>query len=321
MDSGNGFSNLPAHPHQAFWGIVAALFIIGFPLFFFINRDQAGSMKISNGWIYFYNQGDEGRLYKVGCDGNDLQKLTDESVHDYVIDGEWVYYTGSPVNRLEPQIDALYRVKTDGSARSMIFTYSGRLLAAKDGWIYCCEHKGGPKLYRMQTDGSHRQELGNGDVDQLICCQDRIYYIYTEYEPHHVTVVGSNADGSEAQVFFNDSVSRRLIAVDRDWLYYHQDGAGFWELWRISVDGKQTERILGTEAYGGHVGGDWVYYRTGFLGENLYRVKTDGSSSQCLGHPPGWDNIVYGDWIYFINDITGGIYRLRTDGSITEKVH
>lgn len=60
-------------------------------------------------WIYYSNENDAGRLYKIMKNGNGLTRLSTESAHDITELGEWIYYYNNS------KTGGVFRTKTDGS--------------------------------------------------------------------------------------------------------------------------------------------------------------------------------------------------------------
>jgi hypothetical protein len=72
-----------------------------------ILKIQSFSLEFDDGWLYFANVDDDGKLYKVKTDGSSLKKVSDNnSMLGCTILGDWVYYYNEGF---------LYRVKKDGT--------------------------------------------------------------------------------------------------------------------------------------------------------------------------------------------------------------
>ncbi len=72
-----------------------------------ILKIQSFSLEFDDGWLYFANVDDDGKLYKVKTDGSSLKKVSDNnSILGCTIIGDWVYYYNEGF---------LYRVKKDGT--------------------------------------------------------------------------------------------------------------------------------------------------------------------------------------------------------------
>lgn len=73
------------------------------------------SVYFQGDWIYFINDSDNKRVYRMKSDGSQKTKITDDSLSDFYIEffGDWIYYINSADNKY-------YRVKNDGSLRMTI---------------------------------------------------------------------------------------------------------------------------------------------------------------------------------------------------------
>lgn len=70
---------------------------------------------IVNEWIYYINESDENRIYRMKLDGTDRAKVSDDKLQDFTIEvlGNWIYYKNSQDNKN-------YKVKIDGTQRTLV---------------------------------------------------------------------------------------------------------------------------------------------------------------------------------------------------------
>jgi hypothetical protein len=68
---------------------------------------------IDAGWLYFVNESDSNRLYKIKLDGSAATKICDDRADEYYMEifNGWIYYRNSDDGK------KYYRVKTDGTGR------------------------------------------------------------------------------------------------------------------------------------------------------------------------------------------------------------
>jgi len=78
------------------------------------NLNNYGVISEKDGWIYYSNSSDEGKLYKMRTDGTERTKLNDHNSCCINIAGDWIYYLNS---REDYQ---LYKMRTDGTERQIV---------------------------------------------------------------------------------------------------------------------------------------------------------------------------------------------------------
>lgn len=70
---------------------------------------------LDEGWVYYCNYGDNGKIYKSELkNGENAKVLSEDETNGMVVDGDYLYY----VNRSDS--DYLYRIKKDGTDRKLI---------------------------------------------------------------------------------------------------------------------------------------------------------------------------------------------------------
>lgn len=84
-----------------------------------VNNDSCEVFNISDGWIYYSNNSDGGRLYKARLDGSDKQKLSDEETcHTIHVIGDYVIYAYSTRDNSGNWVwHGYYMMKKDGSEK------------------------------------------------------------------------------------------------------------------------------------------------------------------------------------------------------------
>ena len=176
------------------------------------------------------------QLYSVKTDGTDEQKLCDDYVTHFNIEGERIYYRNIDKG-------ALYSIKTDGSGRRRLTGFfagasANRFIGdfiVEGNRIYFMDSRSSAGLYVMNTNGALRRKIGTDKVTAFNIDGEQIYY--------------SNAsDGDKLYVMNLDgSSSRKLcdskayyINIVGDWIFYtDSDFSG--TLYRIKKDGTEQQ--------------------------------------------------------------------------------
>jgi len=75
------------------------------------NDVSFGGLNVYGDWIYYENQSDGYKLYKIKTDGTDRTKLNNRSsAYVNIVDG-WIYYASNL---------SVYKMKLDGSSDQLV---------------------------------------------------------------------------------------------------------------------------------------------------------------------------------------------------------
>jgi hypothetical protein len=275
------------------------------------NIANGGEAALQGDWIYYSNENDSGKLYKINIDGTGKTKIFNDQVAFINVEGDWIYYTDYSDHA------RLCKIKTDGTEKTNLSDFA-MYLNVIDDWIYY-SYNG---LYKIKTDGTGKTKLSSGLIADINVDDDWIYYCNAqESSPTKRSgeIYKIKTDGTENTMISDDNaVSLNVVG---DWIYYgnipDEVGHGdFGELYKIKTDGTGKTK-LSSESIGNiNVVGDWIYYSNG----KLYKIKTDGTGKTKLNDDSYTSNInVVNDWIYY-EYYYYGMFRIRTDGSGRSRV-
>jgi phage pi2 protein 07 len=141
-----------------------------------VCEDQAQSLTLYAGWIYFENLNDNNALYKIRTDGTGKKKLTDtEAVAFINVEGDWVYFKSR---------SGISKIKTDGSAETVVKNTNQngvkllQCMNVSGGWIYYSLKTldNTDSLSRMRIDGTGDTQLYGKSVQFINIVSDWIYY-------------------------------------------------------------------------------------------------------------------------------------------------
>lgn len=128
-------------------------------------------------------------LYRYDPKTKQTKQLTKgEQIYNLAVSGEWLYYLGENPNDDFYQAYALYKIKMDGTKKSLVVKKNDltRFFSIHKGWIYFGNWQDDGKLYKMKLDGSQLKKLSNLEVshinvwgDWLIFESSNRVYIYT----------------------------------------------------------------------------------------------------------------------------------------------
>jgi transglutaminase-like putative cysteine protease len=105
---------------------------------------------IDSPWIYFSNELDGYKLYKMSLDGKVQAKLNNSDSRYGAIDEQWIYYSNYSYGGF------LYKVRKDGLGTTRLNNEWSKDIVVQDDWILYKSVKE-DKLYKVRKDGTERQ--------------------------------------------------------------------------------------------------------------------------------------------------------------------
>ncbi len=218
-------------------------------------------------------------------------------VHDYADESEINTVGNTAGNMTNTLMDGYWR---------------GGFVTTQAGWIYFSRFMDDRyAIYKMRTDGSELQRVGEAHGYSLNVVGDWLYFIdpNNDNKPYRM-----RTDGSKLQELTDFSCS--FLSVSGDWAY--SDGFGEeGTLCKFRTDGSEQTALVDLPVISCCVYGDWVYfYKKSNEDGGLLRVRTDGTETQVIvsGIPQCFaisDDVVYyvdpdDPWEVMQCDLDGG---------------
>jgi hypothetical protein len=287
-----------------------------------------GGMVLVDGIIYYVNNDDGNRIYKMLPDGSGNELFIDVSAI-----------------RLNATDKGLVFISQDKDSHQLMLSnfLSGELkVLAQDAaqltlvvgdWVYFNNAADELKLYRVKLDGSDLMKVNDLRVFALNEFQGRL--IFSDLN-HNYRLSSSKLDGTDIKVISED-MSSDLLFLD-GWLYYlnHSDSG---REYRIKINGSNKEKVSSlpkapplssdepeimvagssnsNRSNGGFFAsiGDSVIFVSQNQTAGIFRM--DDEETPIMISPDQARNLnVWKDWIYYINETDySGIYRMKADGS------
>jgi hypothetical protein len=245
--------------------------------------------------------------------------------------GDWIYYFFK---------DKLYKIKTDGTQKTLLLNKDGYYLNIVNDWIYYVQESS--DIYRVKTDGTENTLILHDDLNigKMDVIGNYIRYLHKNQEHRTQFLLQRNNLDGTGKVVFEFPYDVREFVTDNEWMYirdYKRDDKGDYSLsdtkqviYKTKEDGSSRTRISGLKDYLKIlIEGDYMYYLYYEEDEQsiykyLYREKTDGTNKQKLCD----DELVYdkfvnisNGWIYYQNASDDDkIYKIKLDGTQRTKV-
>jgi len=251
------------------------------------NLDGSNEIKIYTGeihrinivdnWIYYLDTYDKGALYKMRLDGTDITKLYNDGIRYPNIIGELVYYSLFPYK-------GLYKIKTDGTRKTLLHDSVCSSIMVTDDWIYFTTD--GFKLHKIKTDGSQLTKLNDDATYYPNVYGDWIYYA-TKNGFYKIKI-----DGTQKTKLHDDEL--RYTNIDDDWIYF-TNFTGDSGLYKMRLDGSDITKLDDGDRSGRVISisiiGDWIRYSKDIVEDyEVYQIRKDGTEKKLIR--PG----IYSPW-------------------------
>ena len=185
---------------------------------------------ISDGGIYYITPGDL-YVYRMSLDGNQHGVILLDTVNNFNIEGDVIYYTRwSDSNKI-------YSIHKNGSSNTQLNTDRSSAMSVDDNWIYFSADL---NFYKMRIDGTETTKLTNDNLISINISDDWIYYTAGStqawaggYNPDK-GLYKMRLDGSEKTMLCDGSV--RYINVVGDLIIF-ETFTDDWTLYKVNTDG------------------------------------------------------------------------------------
>lgn len=261
------------------------------------NLNNNGHYAFHDGWLYYNNHNDEGRLYKKKLDGSEIRKVSDDSNVVYInAVRDKVYYLSN---------HKIVKSSLDGTEREVLRDFgSGGLnvMAVVGDWIYYTEKPSDMfgSLYRMRVDGTSVELLESNPVSRMLVNKGKVYYVI---HTHKLFVI--DADGSNKRKLLDGGISSLEMAGES--LFINYNG----QLYRMSTDGKDLTEFSEKNAQNLNVDGDWLYYSDhSEYSKKLYRINLNDKTEQKLSDQKTFYLNIAGGQIFFYDPVADKVVSL-----------
>ena len=247
------------------------------------NLNNGGLFCEQDGIVYFSNPMDEGSLYSMTVDEDNLTKLYSGEVCNILSGGDYLYYfmktppdTASLGHmRLS---HAFYRCKQNGKNVTGLTNDVVTTAQLVNDTLFLLTSTGdGPKFYRINTDGSDKVTLANYAVNPACAYNGIIYYNGTGAD-HYLYALNTQTDVSSE--LWQGNIWYPVL--DGEYFYF-LDVENNYRLCRLSYKQNEIEVLTEDRVECYNVGNGYIYYQSNSNSSPaLKKMRTDGSDLTIL---------------------------------------
>ncbi|MDP4088992.1 MAG: DUF5050 domain-containing protein, partial [Bacillota bacterium] len=285
------------------------------------NTLHGGTTAVQGRWIYF---SDQGGLYRMNSGDGTVKKLAEGSFGSLNVVGDWIYYNSG---------NGIGRIRTNGQGKT---DFSGseqgiQLMMVIDSDIYYMNYSSNsPKLYRMNSTGGDKKELGDYGV-VLGIGGDRIITLGIENmnRTDNMNQAENNMPGYKIYSMKKDGTDKKVLFEIKDQLYgymklqgrnfyYTASDNGAVELKQYNWITGDTTTLLEKNMTACSIEDGWIYYAD--ANGDLFRIRPYGRDKKKITSGVNFNFSVSNGWIIYNDSQTGRIYRVREDGTGKEAI-
>lgn len=281
------------------------------------NIINEGFACFYDNWIYYANELDEGRIYKIHNDGIESMRINENGAKYINVFNEIIYYISSEED------DGIYSVNIDcREQKKIIDGYASNLIVYNNLLHFL--------LYDPITKKSNLHIADTSGCSLRCVVNDAILYGYDVY--HNLIFYINYDDGCSLYRICTDGSERiklydgmvNWLAVIDNWIYFTDNELD--SINKMLLDGtahavlKELDEREEASPYELNITSDWVYYSALLENNKLYKMKADGSEiTKMLDLPVGCINIV-GDWLFCKKWLSNITIKVRMDGTAASRL-
>ena len=173
-----------------------------------------------DGGVFLAWAGKDGCIARARPDSAHIDRLLDEPVLEFVVDGDWLFFASAAdlAPGPNPRRGRLYRMPAAGGEPERLDDDGGSSIQASGGWLYFSNGKNGP-LRRTRSDGSESNLLHPGESHWPLLSGNWIYFTSgNPMDASSCTLCRIRPNGSSRQIL--GKARGRFVAAGPDWACY-----------------------------------------------------------------------------------------------------
>lgn len=273
-------------------------------------------MMVYNGYIYYINDSNGKKLYRVKTDGTGRTCIAKRSIDPsdgmFILNNYLFYFSGWKYYKIA-LYGKEYPLSSDEEELCKLYFNSFKKLYY-NGYLYCSQTDG---IYKIKPNGTEKKMVAKGGIYDFTVYNDSVYYI----DDRDLCLYRDDKKLLNCKIFY-DTGDEWLggFAVKDGYIYYTNADDNL-KLYRIKADGTQKIKISDRSAMSFKVD-DYIYYIDDFDNGSLSKVGLDGKDIKpVLGGQLLYVYSIEGDYIFYsakweeeTNLYLGRCFMVRKDG-------
>lgn len=275
------------------------------------NLNNAGLFCESDDRVYFSNPLDNGSLYSMTPDEQDITKLGNSPVRNILAGGRYLYYfqnaasgeSGLGYIRIRSSFNRCLKSGKDVTSLTTDVVVTGQLV---DNYLYLLTAGSPtPVFYKLKIDKSDKQILADYQVNPA-CAEDGVIYYNGTQNNHYLYALDTDGD-TVSQLWAGNIWYPYLIG---DYVYY-LDVANDYRLCRYDYNQGVIEVLTEDRVDCFNVGGGYIYYQcNSAAAPALKMMRTDGSGVTVVAEGNYTNINMTSRYVYFqAYGVEGSLYH------------
>jgi hypothetical protein len=271
------------------------------------NLFNGGLFSVTDDTIYFSNPNDDGALYQMNLQLENVKKIHDDKVGYINAVGEYLYYVrmnntkeNNATSIFSFKNVGIFRLNLNGKNLKVLYDDPSGLMNLYGNHVYYQHYNSdeGLSFYSVNINGKDELKISDDGIMPISIKDNKLYYSGTEKE-HNINVMDLNT-GRSNTIFTGNTFAPILI---NNYIYYISLSDNF-SIYRIDLDGTNPTIVVNERCstYNISEDGDYLYYQVDGGDNNrivLLDLKTNTHETLLEGD---YKNIhTVGDYIFFRN--------------------
>ena len=292
------------------------------------NINNMGLAVQDGKWIYYVGIDNEDPvgIYKVKTNGKKIKKVIEGEIYYLNIIDNYIYCVEYDEDDAEYN---LVKIKTNGKNKEILArNIDDREITATDDEVYYFKNE---KLYKMELNGTDKEQVSNKNITYYQIYKNDIYYIYKNEKSQYIARMELDGDDTERIAKADEDIQYEALYVKGGKIYYiasqlNDNYDTEYYLYKMSKNGKNAEKIckVDTNIQNINMQEDFIYYT---VTENydsfmIKSIKYNGTDKTQIKKSGMAINInLVEDWIFFIgeNEDSNFIMKMITTEGEKEK--
>ena len=281
------------------------------------NINNAGLFCESEDMVYFSNPRDNGNLYSMTIDEQNITQLNSTTVRNILAGGKYLYYFqitasgegGLGYVRSRNSFNRCLKSGKDATSITTDVVISGQLVG---NYLYLLTAGDPtPVFYKIKTDTSDRQVLAEYQVNPACARAGIIYYNGTQNN-HYLYAL--NTDGDTVSELWEGNIW--YPCLDGSYIYY-LDVANNYRLCRYNMNQNIIEVLTNDRVDCFNVGGGYIYYQSNSTSTPALKMMgTDGSNPTVVAEGNYTNINMTSRYVYFQEfGVENSLYHCPLGGS------
>lgn len=217
-------------------------------------------------------------LFRITKDGKHLGKLYDEATQVANLSGNYVYYQHyDKDNGLQ-----LYSAKIDGSSNERLSKEGVAPYVIENGQIYFTGQDQDHMIHTMNTNGSGKNVLFDGNCTSLMKAGEHLYYMDMN---QNYALARINPENNEVQTLVNTRIATYNVDNSESSVYYQVDDGKDNGLYRLDLENNETEQLAAGNYNFLHLISNYLFYES-YEGDTIYVMDLATETSKEFDPKP-----------------------------------